>query len=102
MCIISCVIVIPGNIAKLVRLRIANPSFPSSSLGVVCSFFYYRRRKKILTKIKNKTFKVLRGYGGMVVTTDLKSVDLFSRKGSSPFNPNNIANYFLKRYDITS
>ena len=30
----------------------------------------------------------LRGYGGMVDTTDLKSVDLISREGSSPSTPN--------------
>ena len=29
----------------------------------------------------------MRGYGGMVDTTDLKSVDLIGREGSSPSTP---------------
>ena len=48
------------------RLRIANPSFPSSNLGAV----------------------LYGGRGGMVDTTDLKSVDLNSREGSIPSVPN--------------
>ena len=32
--------------------------------------------------------KYIGGYGGMVDTTDLKSVDLISRVGSSPTTPN--------------
>ena len=43
-------------------------SIPSSNLGVAS--------------------KIKWGYGGMVDTTDLKSVDLISREGSSPSTPN--------------
>ena len=49
-------------------------SIPSSNLGVA-----------------------LRGYGGMVDTTDLKSVDLNSRVGSSPTTPNGKKTYFYKK-----
>ena len=57
----------------MVRPWIANPSFPSSNLGTVF--------------VKKKG-----GRGGMVDTTDLKSVDLYGREGSSPSDPN------IKRY----
>ena len=43
-------------------------SIPSSNLGVALIIKYW-------------------GYGGMVDTTDLKSVDLISRVGSSPTTP---------------
>ena len=41
-------------------------SIPSSNLGVALNYW---------------------GYGGMVDTTDLKSVDLIGREGSSPSTP---------------
>ena len=44
-------------------------SIPSSNLGVALIFNFW-------------------GYGEMVDTTDLKSVDLISRVGSSPTTPN--------------
>ena len=43
-------------------------SIPSSNLGVALIKLYW-------------------GYGGMVDTTDLKSVDLIGREGSSPSTP---------------
>ena len=43
-------------------------SIPSSNLGVASNSLYW-------------------GYGGMVDTTDLKSVDLIGREGSSPSTP---------------
>ena len=43
-------------------------SIPSSNLGVALIYKFW-------------------GYGEMVDTTDLKSVDLFSREGSSPSTP---------------
>ena len=66
-----------GRYSQVVRLWIANPSFPSSNLGTVFK-------------------KVLGDRGGMVDTTDLKSVDLYGREGSSPSDPNIILNYFYK------
>ena len=62
----------------MVRLWIANPSFPSSNLGAV----------------------LLRGRGGMVDTTDLKSVDLNGREGSSPSVPNFILTYRFFKYSV--
>ena len=49
-------------------------SIPSSNLGVALIF--------------------LRGYGGMVDTTDLKSVDLIGRESSSLSTPN-ILTFFI-------
>lgn len=61
----------------MVRQRIANPLSPSSNLGAALQKNIYF----------NYNEKVIWGCGGMVDTTDLKSVDHIGRKGSSPFAP---------------
>ena len=53
-------------------------SIPSSNLGVA----------------------LIWGYGGMVDTTDLKSVDLISREGSSPSTPKNLNALYFHLYFV--